>query len=420
MNKKRNIAAFLLSVGAAVFILLPVSGFASLTDLEKCENERTALQIELQRYKAIEAEMKATIAKTEAEAVKQKAEFDAKSAEVDKAVANKQAELDKVNKENEALKKDKETSQQAVKAANDKVAQSAKAAADQKNADAQRIRELQASVTALKKELEKEQQTCAARVKELEDKLNEQKDMSVESYAKGDAEKEGLGTKIDSDKTAMDSSSASSSSSSQDDKDKIAFLEGTVADLSSELDNCKEEVSRQRERIERLAAQREELKKQLKTEIQNGDVDMPPVKGRIVINIHDHISFDAGSADLKKTVMPALNKIAKVLENYPEHKIIIEGHTDSDPIVRSTFASNQELSETRANVVLKYLLKNTNLETSRVSSVGRGDTRPIAKNDTPSNKALNRRVDIIVIPAVDDAEASIERDSNASDLDVPR
>lgn len=422
MNKKRNITAFLLSVSAMVFVLLPVSGFATLTDLEKCQNERTALQIELQRYKAIEAEMKAKIAEVEAESVKLKADFAAKSAEADKAVADKQTELDNAKKENEALKKEKETSQQAVKAANDKAAQSAKAATDQKNADAQRIKELQTKIAELEKKLTQEQQACAARIKELENQIIAQGGKPVESttVVTDDSTKNGLQTKTDKE---GGTSTVQPELKDKSDNEMIAVLEATIADLNGQLEECQERVRRQKERIERLAAQREELKKELNGDLKEGELYMPPAKGRIVINIHDGISFDAGSAQLKRSVTPALNKIAKVLKNYPEHKIIVEGHTDSDPIEKSRFESNQALSEARANAVYEYMLQNTNLDKSVFTVVGRGETRPIVQNDSPANKALNRRVDIIVIPASDDAEMMNQferRNSGAAERRAPR
>ena len=360
MNNKRNFIAFLLSVSAAVLVLLPASAFA-LTDLEKCQNERTALQIELQRYKAIEAEMKEKIAEVEAQGAQQKAEFDAKSAELDKLLADKQAEIDKLTKENETLKTQ-------LAAANEKAAAAAKTAAEQKNADAQRLKEMQVRVVELEKQL----------------------------TAAGGS---GLQTK---DSTQTDSSLS--------DKEKIAELEATIADLTEQLNECKDRVRRQQERIERLAAQREELKKELDGEIKDGDLNMPDSKGRIVININERISFDSGSVELKRNVRPALDKIAKSLKNYPEHKIIIEGHTDTDPIRKGNYNSNKELSEIRADAVLQYLLENTGLDKSRFKTVGRGDTKPVARNNTAANKALNRRVDIIVIPAADDAEAGSNLD----------
>ena len=358
MNSKRNFIAFLLSVSAAVLVLLPASAFA-LTDLEKCQNERTALQIELQRYKAIEAEMKEKIAEVEAQGAQQKAEFDAKSAELDKLLADKQAEIDKLTKENETLKTQ-------LAAANEKAAAAAKTAVEQKNADAQRLKEMQVRVVELEKQL----------------------------TAAGGS---GLQTK--------DSTQTEQSDSSLSNKEKIAELEATIADLTEQLNECKDRVRRQQERIERLAAQREELKKELDGEIKDGDLNMPDSKGRIVININERISFDSGSVELKRNVRPALDKIAKSLKNYPEHKIIIEGHTDTDPIKKGSYSSNKELSEVRADAVLQYLLENTGLDKSRFKTVGRGDTKPIARNNTAANKALNRRVDIIVIPAADDAEA---------------
>ena len=93
-----------------------------------------------------------------------------------------------------------------------------------------------------------------------------------------------------------------------------------------------------------------------------------------------------------------LDKIAKILSDYPENNIVVEGHTDNVPIKTKRFRDNWELSTERALAVLHYLLRNTNLDPVRFAAAGYGEYQPIVSNDTPANKALNRRVDIVVIP----------------------
>jgi len=123
---------------------------------------------------------------------------------------------------------------------------------------------------------------------------------------------------------------------------------------------------------------------------------------RLIINLDDKICYDSGSAELKKEILPALNKIMKIIEKYSENRIIIEGHTDDVPIASKRFRNNWQLSTERALSVLAYILKSQQLDPHRFSAAGYGEFNPIVQNNTPENRALNRRVDIVVLPKVKD------------------
>ena len=102
---------------------------------------------------------------------------------------------------------------------------------------------------------------------------------------------------------------------------------------------------------------------------------------------------------LKKEVLPSLKKIREILSQYPEYNIIIEGHTDDVPISTKQFRNNWQLSTERALAVLEYILEDKSLKPERFSATGCGEFRPIVPNDSKENRALNRRVDIIVVPS---------------------
>ena len=101
---------------------------------------------------------------------------------------------------------------------------------------------------------------------------------------------------------------------------------------------------------------------------------------------------------MKKEILHALDKIASILSSYPENTIMVEGHTDNVPIATKRFRDNWQLSTERALSVLSYLLRNKKLDPVRFAAAGYGEYKPIVSNDTPENKALNRRVDIVVMP----------------------
>jgi outer membrane protein OmpA-like peptidoglycan-associated protein len=104
------------------------------------------------------------------------------------------------------------------------------------------------------------------------------------------------------------------------------------------------------------------------------------------------IRFDIGKATLKPESMGIINTIAEMMEDHPELKFSIEGHTDSD----GDTDSNQKLSEERANTVMKKLTS-MGISGDRLSAKGFGETNPIAPNNTPEGKANNRRVEFVKI-----------------------
>ncbi len=180
---------------------------------------------------------------------------------------------------------------------------------------------------------------------------------------------------------------------------KLSGLESRLADLNDENATLKKLTETQKEELSRMGLQAEELEKQLRDEISKGDISIKRLRDRIVININNKILFESGSAELRRGVYGALDKIKDILAGYPENRIMVEGHTDNVPISTRTFRDNWQLSTERALAVLGYLLKNTNLRPERFSAVGYGEFNPIVPNNTDANKSLNRRVDITVVPA---------------------
>ncbi len=113
----------------------------------------------------------------------------------------------------------------------------------------------------------------------------------------------------------------------------------------------------------------------------------------IKLNLPDGVTFDFGKADLKSQFYPALNNVARTLGEYDQTIVEISGHTDSV----GSDSVNQRLSEQRANSVGNYLM-GQGLLRQRFEIIGLGKTRPIADNSTDQGRALNRRVEIRVIP----------------------
>jgi chemotaxis protein MotB len=123
----------------------------------------------------------------------------------------------------------------------------------------------------------------------------------------------------------------------------------------------------------------------------------------IVVRFTEGVLFDSGKADLKKEAISILDRIVPVLKN-SHRQIRVEGHTDNVPINTPEFPSNWELSTTRAVNVVRYLIEKHNFSPYILSAAGYGEYRPIAPNDSEKHRAMNRRVDIVILKSVSESE----------------
>jgi chemotaxis protein MotB len=123
------------------------------------------------------------------------------------------------------------------------------------------------------------------------------------------------------------------------------------------------------------------------------------------LSFEDQVLFDFGKAAINPTGFVFLDKIADVLNKIP-YAVRVEGHTDNVPIQTRRFPSNWELSVARAVSVVKYFAEVSNIDPRRLSAVGYGESRPVAANDTLSNRAKNRRVEILLL--TEDKEENVK------------
>lgn len=124
-------------------------------------------------------------------------------------------------------------------------------------------------------------------------------------------------------------------------------------------------------------------------------VEIEVTENQVTIRLMGEITFDTGKAEIRPIFKPLLHKIGSMLER-TNGDLIIAGHTDNVPLKGGRFKSNLGLSIARASSVAEFLLRNTSLEPDRFSSMGFGEFRPLAPNDTPEGRQKNRRVEIIL------------------------
>ena len=170
----------------------------------------------------------------------------------------------------------------------------------------------------------------------------------------------------------------------------LVFQKGSRTD-AQKVEKLKSELSE-------LEQAKLELEKRLKDEIQDKEVKVEMLEKGLVITFVAEVLFDSGKAELRHDSFPKLDKVSKVLETVvPDLAIGIEGHTDNEPIKRSTWKSNWELSSTRAVNVLHYLI-DRQIAPRRLSATGYGEYRPVATNDSKDGRQKNRRVEIVILP----------------------
>jgi chemotaxis protein MotB len=171
------------------------------------------------------------------------------------------------------------------------------------------------------------------------------------------------------------------------------FLEQESKHDTPDIDEAKAAIQ---EELEREAqAQAAELQEMLEQEISEGLIDVETEGTNIIIRIQEKGSFPSGRANLNPDFFEVISKITEVIATTPG-KIIVAGHTDNIPISTKRFRSNWELSSARAVTVVHAMLSNAALEEDRFLIQGYADSKPLVENDTAENRALNRRVELII------------------------
>ena len=174
-------------------------------------------------------------------------------------------------------------------------------------------------------------------------------------------------------------------------------LEESLEASREELDELREA---RRKTEERLAVYRE-VAEQLAAMVEAGQLSVTIRQGRMVINLDDDILFDSGRTDIKQDGQDALADLAEILQDIEGREFLIAGHTDNVPIGSGRFDSNWELSTARAVEVVQFLQEN-GVNPQNLAAAGYGEYDPIASNEEAETRALNRRIEIVLMPTIDE------------------
>ncbi|MBR0269201.1 MAG: flagellar motor protein MotB [Prevotella sp.] len=131
------------------------------------------------------------------------------------------------------------------------------------------------------------------------------------------------------------------------------------------------------------------------------EVDVQVLKGVVYISLADNMLYKSGSYEINSRAEETLSKIAKIIMDYKDYDVLIEGNTDNVPINRENIRNNWDLSCLRASSVVQYLQNHYGVDPKRLTAGGRGEFNPIADNNSAVGKQRNRRTQIIITPKLD-------------------
>ncbi|MGX7666769.1 OmpA/MotB family protein [Flavobacterium pedocola] len=144
--------------------------------------------------------------------------------------------------------------------------------------------------------------------------------------------------------------------------------------------------------------------------IDDPDININVEKGVVMISIADNLLFKSGSYEVSDRAKGVLSKVAKVINSKPDFECMVEGHTDNVPIKNAVLLDNWDLSVKRATSIVRVLQKDLGVNPKQLIPAGRSYYIPLADNDSPANRAKNRRTRIIIMPKIDQFYDMIEKE----------
>jgi chemotaxis protein MotB len=193
--------------------------------------------------------------------------------------------------------------------------------------------------------------------------------------------------------------------------ERCAAVENSVADMQGNLSATRAELDslrQQREQTAKRLAAFKELTDKLKKMIDSGKLDVIIRDGRMVVKLPAGVLFDSGSAKLSRSGELALMEVAIVLRTFKDRKFVVEGHTDNRPLesaqATTRYRNNWELSAGRAVTVIQFLIE-ARMKPENLLAAGHGEFDPVGDNNTSAGRQENRRIEIVLLPNVEELPA---------------
>jgi len=183
-----------------------------------------------------------------------------------------------------------------------------------------------------------------------------------------------------------------------------AALQGDLTKMKKTL----EDLKRAQAAAEKRAQAFRDLVAKFKAMVDAGKLAVEIRNGLMLVKLPDNILFDPGKVDIKKEGQAAIAEVTRILSGVEGRKFQVAGHTDNQPVSKgSKFKSNWELSTARAVTVVNLMIKD-GMDPKRLSAAGYADVLPVAGNDTDEGRKQNRRIEIVLVPNIEDLPAMDE------------
>jgi len=194
-------------------------------------------------------------------------------------------------------------------------------------------------------------------------------------------------------------------------EDELKLLEMQLVEKEQRLNDLEKELEKREARVrelEDLLAQKDAKVRELKDRVKKAlvgfedkGITVEQRNGRVYVSMEAKLLFSSGSIAVGPEGKTAVIQLAKALEGQEDMTILVEGHTDTDPIKTATIKDNWDLSVMRATEVVRIMKSNSSIDPAILTAAGRGEHFPIASNETPEGKAKNRRIEVILTPNLD-------------------
>jgi chemotaxis protein MotB len=187
-------------------------------------------------------------------------------------------------------------------------------------------------------------------------------------------------------------------------KQRLAALGQNMSSLSSDMEAAKKrmaEMQKQQEAAEKRAAQFRMMVAKFKSMIDAGKLQVEIRNGLMLVKLPDNILFDPGKTEIKTAGKDAIAQVTQILSGIEGRKFQVTGHTDNVPIKSHKYKSNWELSTARALEVVNLMIAD-GMDAKRLSAAGYADTLPVGDNATEEGRRMNRRIEIVVQPNIED------------------
>lgn len=188
-------------------------------------------------------------------------------------------------------------------------------------------------------------------------------------------------------------------------KESLDAKEKERESLSIEIEKLRAksgEISSEKEsELKKVKGAYEALIKEMKQEIDKGDIKITQAVDRLSVNLVEKILFDSGESELKPEGLKIIKRVGDILKGISDKQIRVEGHTDNVQIgarIKDKYPTNWELSTARATNVVRYLQDKVKIKSKQLSAAGFADSKPVATNRTQEGKAQNRRIEIVLLP----------------------